>query len=725
MNYKWTDWERIKDDLDPYIHWSLDENPGEDRIFSDNFDKLRDGDNVLQKTSLRLLDDDHWSIFKGLNQIVVPFLARNPHTKGDLEPQRPVIDMLPSGENGDLSTKIGKDTIIAGVIDVGMPLGHKRLRFKNGKTRLLSAWQMVGNWTLSEKKELPFGCEFYEHEINQRLAEFSGGNLTGKLDEDSFHQKLGILNFSQISRQTSLANRASHGAHVLDMVAGAEADDPDFARRVRIIAVNTPSSAVFGASGTFLDSYMLHAIQRIADTADLIWEKKFGEDTVNGLIGFPIVINLSFGKSAGSKDTLDRFAAALLEFQRKRKSDGKSRVDIIMPTGNDNLSRCNAFLKLGAKTPPQLMNWRMQPQDQSSNFVEVWINDRKRNYKHAKSPVKLSLNAPSGRRVNPKEPKGLGKGETIFCALKRDGKVVAHIYLTRVAKRPQIKPGKKATSKEKRREVKYRYVLCATPTYRLDDSDLVAESGLWTIALKNVSQSSIRTLLSVQTDQSISPGRSINRRSYFDDEGYKEYADDGRLLESYSYPKNEAAMYVNLDKQSKTPVRRHGTMNASSAHRAVARIGGYRANDGRPAFYSSTGRGRKNGRDAGVDGMVTDGENSARMPTAAMPTDDGPAHGGILSAGSSDGSRVVMRGTSFASSQAARLMILELLAGGGTNGVECTLEENAVVAEENLRAFGPEILTYHEELIEVIGRGRIPAAQQRGPRRVARGPFDG
>ncbi|NVK98826.1 hypothetical protein KQ247_12400 [Ruegeria pomeroyi] len=717
MTYTWTNWDKPKDDIDPYIHWAT-VGPGEDQIKREDESDLRDGDNVLKFIPQRFLPDDTWYHFKHLDQIVVPTLALNPD--GDVGVKQPEQANLPSGEDGTLSTVIDPKTIIAGVIDVGMPLGHRRLRFADGKTRILSAWQMIGNWSLNPARfpDVPFGCAFYEHEINEHLQDFSGGTFKGRLDEEAFHKRLGALNLSQVSRQTSLAQRASHGAHVLDMVAGADPGATDnFDERVRIIAVNAPSSAVFGASGTYLDSYMLHAIQHVADVADGIWKKMkdAGADVPEG--GFPIVINLSFGKHAGYKDIHDRFAAALDQFQDIRvKKQRKARIGIVMPTGNDNLARCNAFLE-PMRGQPKALNWRVLPQDQSSNFTEVWFEQVDRQKDELTPAIRLSFNAPGATVPTPQPPK-LTKGETQFCALQRDGVTVAHLYVAWAVPEDHVREGKIRRTERNR----FRYILCVAPTYRLDGDPSVADSGVWRISLQTRRREGHFVTLSIQTDQGLTPNRVINLRSYFDDPGYVTNDSDGRPLESYSYPRNADGVYINNDILAVTPVRRHGTMNASAAHKGAARVGGYRASDGRPSFYSSTGRGRRDGKDAGTTLPRPQGTKTKRAPTAAFPTDDGPAHGGILSAGSTDGSQVVMRGTSFAASQASRRLICAINDGTAQTTASETLWLIARSSELNRHV--PEILGYDTELIEVIGAGRIPSPRTAGQRRVRLGPFD-
>jgi len=150
MSYKWTGWKPIGKGLaqDPYIHWSL-KGPGEDRVKKADEADVRDGDIVVQTLTKRAQKVLGWKHFADLDKIVVPKLALNPATGGKIVVKQPNRANMPSGTDADLSTAIAEDTVIAGVIDVGMPLGHRRLRLANGKTRILSAWQMIGNWDLN------------------------------------------------------------------------------------------------------------------------------------------------------------------------------------------------------------------------------------------------------------------------------------------------------------------------------------------------------------------------------------------------------------------------------------------------------------------------------------------------------------------------------------------------------------------------------------------------
>lgn len=594
--------------------------------------------------------------------------------------------------------EISDDTIIVGVVDTGIPLGHNRFRNADGSSRILAAWQTLAPWDGPgglAQDYIPFGRELYKHEIDSMLDQFSDGDLHGWLDEHGFNTATGVVDMKHLLGHREAAGIYSHGAHVLDAAAGVDPNEPgedrDILERVRIIAVNIPSSSTFGASGTFLDQYMFYAIQRISDLADAIWLKNHPNHEPGARRGYPVVMNVSFGKQAGSKSTVDRFPLSLREFKCYRKQADLEKVYFVMPAGNDNLDRCNAYLEPhGGET--KTLDWRILPEDHSSNYVEVWTTG---NFAGA-NPVEIAVVPPDGAETS--FPTSMGVDGQVRVL----GDQQAGIYC-QFMDDPNVADFRK-----------FRYVICIAPTVRTEAVGDPAPAGIWKIKLKNITNDQIQCVLSVQTDQKILPGGRINLRSYFDDEGYRRFDYDGRLIESYSYPDEPA---VNIDVQADTPVRRHGTMNSSGAHKHVARVGGYRSSDGKQTVYSSTGRGpaRASIRDDGTDLGASRAGGRALAPTASLPTDDGPAHFGILSAGAANGSVKAMQGTSFASSQATRVVVKSLLDRPGSGKSENARLFHAATAAESVdmgrRTMGTvpyHAGPYQNELIEGLGGGRIP-----------------
>lgn len=719
MSADWSAWQGF--DGPPYLHWSL-EGPGEDLIVGDTTEGREDVELLLQGAPTSLNADQSSilaapvapSVGPG-DTVPVPVFAANAAFGDYLETSEtwlPDDASLPGGVT-DAGPDIPDDTVIVGVIDVGIPLGHNRFRNPDGSTRILAAWQMLAEWGGAgglSQPYLPFGRELYQGDIDQMLSRFSGGDAKGWLDEGAFNRTTGVLDMKNLRGHRETAGRYSHGAHVLDAAAGcspevAEGDEAEFRRRVKIIAVNIPSSTTFGASGTHLDNFMTVAIQRISELADAIWmkcHKGYTHDTAgNRIAGYPVVINISFGKQAGSKDSLDAFPAALKKFRQTRHENKLAPVYLAMPAGNDNLLRCNAFLEPHPDETLAL-DWRVLPEDQSSNFVEIWT----RNHDDAGAlPLQVTL-VPPNRDAADFEPQ---TGQDAGFQTLED---FARIYYQRVPD-PDI-----AT------RFKFRYILCIAPTARVATKGPAAPAGTWQIKVRNISGERIQCVLSIQTDQQVLPGRAINFRSYFDDPGYLLYDDRGALGESYSYPPKDEDGEMrsqNRDIPAATPVRRHGTMNASAAHGYATRVGGYRASDGRPAFYSSTGRGHVDGRDDGTEvGSSTDnGRKTA--PTASFPTDDGPAHFGILSAGAANGSVVAMRGTSFASSQAAREIARLLLNEPGDSDTGMQMIADIAEATERHR---PQVHAnpMAADLTRTLGKGRIESPLHPRVSRTGRSP---
>ena len=699
MGLQWSKWRSLGT-ASPYLDWW--DATKREPFATDNADETASGRLVLQAARSTIEPKqsvlaDSPERFRPLDdQVPIPDFAKNKDFEKHIEQTGdwlPAYDDLPGGTDADGNPILADDTIIVGVIDTGIPLGHNRFRNRDGTTRILAAWQQLAAWSEPDglsQAYLPFGREVYQDDIDSMLAECSTSdgsdsrnhgnrqNLTGSLDEDRFNVVTGVLDMKHALGHREAAGRYSHGAHVLDAAAGADPEQAsEFARRVKIIAVNIPSSNIFGESGTFLDQFMIYAVQRITDLSDAIWHKNHPEplrnEDQNRRRGYKVVINISFGKQAGARaasfpwhwpyplqkprdgslvDTwgktaqnsaINPFPDALRRFRKYRENNNLAPVYFVMPVGNDNLLRCNAFLEPDPDETKQL-NWRVLPEDQSSNYVEIWA-----------TPKPSTIGYPNGLDAIPLEiavlPPGSDEASFISCVGQKNVTYVRKLG-DYAAMYFQALPSGKGRSRT------FRYVVCVAPTQLQTGEGATAPAGMWRIRVRNTGDETIQCVLSVQTDQKILPARSIYKRSYFDDIAYQVYDDDGLLVESYSYPAEEP---VNLDLAAKTPVRRHGTMNASAAHNYVSRVGGYRVSDGKPAPYSATGRGRTSGEDDGTQLGSIDWEGRSGAPTASFPTDDGPAHFGVLSAGASNGSVVAMRGTSFASAQATRRVVQSLL----------------------------------------------------------------
>lgn len=567
-------------------------------------------------------------------------------------------DWMPPPE---LLPEVPDGTVMVGVIDADIPLGHARWCDARGRSRIAAAWQMGQpggqDW-------LPFGHELYADDIDSHLDATRRGP-DGRLDQMAFDLRTGTVDMDARFGRRALIGRYSHGAHVLDAAAGCEpraTGDP--MAQSRIIVANLPHRVAFGASGEFLDYYMVHAVRRIIDLSDAIWLRNH-PGTSDGRIGYSTVINLSFGRQAGVKDRRGVFTRAIERVLDLRGQD-RAPVDIVTPAGNDNLERMYAVARLAPVTDGAAaearIDWRIQPEDQSSNYVEILFETEIGEGSTRHAPVEIDVVPPGGR---PRTRRTRVNAWTLL-----DGIAAIHCGMD---------PADRLDGRQL-----FRILVCVAPTSRPGGTGPCAPSGAWTIRLRNTGQTPLEVDLNIQTDQSVLPGSTAGRRSYLDSPSYRRHDAAGRLLDTAGA---EGAR-PDFDPVANPCVRRHGTINATASGTRVVCLGGYRLSDGCEAPYSSTG--------AGV-ALSGDGRSA---PTAALPTDDGHAHFGRLAAGAADGSVVAMRGTSFAAPQATRLIALARLKGDVDTPGASLLADMA--ARDEATAGFP-----HGRVIAKTGAGRL------------------
>lgn len=510
-----------------------------------------------------------------------------------------------------------RDAVICGIVDEGIALAHERFMGSNGKTRVLAAWLQAAVWS---QPFMPFGREYLQRDLDHRLAESHG-------DVDAFYRGLGLTRPSVPKGPRAVDRPAGHGSHVLDLFAGSdpEAADP----RLPIIAVELPPRETIGLAGAFLPFFVLHGVQRVVDAADGLWEAHYGDSALPGETrGWPIVINLSYGQQAGAKDGSSAVDGALGKLIERRAAQGLSPLRIVMPSGNDNLMRCHARLTLAPQVPG-VLDWRLQPEDMSANFVEIWSEVEAVGQGGAACPLTITVTPPGGTEIE--------------AAPARPGHVslignFARIYCRRLVSGDGL-------------TCRYNFVVCAAPTlvHRAETPQIgAAPAGLWRI---RVASAQARTVFAyVQVDQAPVPGGQTSRRSYFDEAQYRPYDAAGRLVDSYSYPEaTDAEPY-----ESFGPVQRKGTINSLGCDPSIVTVGGYRQSDGRPAAYSATA--------LPVD---SDEDAAFKSVNCAFPSEVSPAGYGLRAAGTRSGATVAMRGTSFAAARASRYVAEALLGWHG------------------------------------------------------------
>jgi len=587
--------------------------------------------------------------------------------------------------------EIEPDTVITGILDTGISLSHMSTNHAAGQTRILAAWQQGA--TMSRKDDgkgdeiqpwLPCGMEIFSGDINAALAR--NGDTQGVVDEIAFNRELNVSDPSGVFGNNDLEMAAAHGTHTLNLSAGYDpltTSKKQLARQ-KIIAVNLPTQYAHGSGGNFLAYFAVYAVERIIYLADLLWEKKFYEakgkksDKNKPVMGFPIVINFSYGMVAGPKDGNHLFERALALIIKKRKRRAEkvghvaSPVRICIPAGNDNLEQGAASSRLGAQTgadknnaqPEISLPWQVQPADSSANFLEIWSKAvSKADFDQMLDNLKVTLSPPD-QAIDP------------ICAFDDRTTYDLNDYARVYVRHINLKMSDMPPFDKDDKTVMHRLALlvCVGPTTSTFTGAVVAPAGTWDVRVAYDQQKTVDFTFYIQSDQSAVLSSKTALRSYFDHPAYRTHMtefegaaiskphirdENGRVADTYYFGRDLKSTVDNDNWLKFGPVQRRGSHNAISSiyEKEVIAVGAFDDSTGIPAPYSAstdgnTGELEKSGISPSAEAIETNG--GRKGITLCYPGENAPSLFGILSAGSRDGSVVGQRGTSMATGLATR-----------------------------------------------------------------------
>lgn len=465
-----------------------------------------------------------------------------------------------------------------GIIDGGIAFANKRFRNSLGQTRFQAIW-LQDIERPSPDQGVAYGQRLHAADVDKLLA--SGQS------EAEIYRSLGLNDFRRPGRN-ALASRLSHGTHILDLASGFDpASDAGNVRDLRpLFAVQLPWAVTEDTSGVMMGSYVLQAARQIMLWADMVHPT------------LPLVINFSYGISAGPKDGTHHIERTLSQMIDRRTERGAPTC-LVLPAGNNYRDRATATMQLNMLGGAGSIDWVLLPDDGTPNHLEIWLDGN--SVAAALSALELTIAPPAGP---PSVFRALGDGEMHL--LQSDGRPVAGIY------HDVVRP---AAGRER-----VRIHIAVNGTGR-GASAHPAPAGRWRIALTNGSSDDVTARLYIQRDNTPIGHPLRGRQSHFDHpEAYDRRPLDGS--------------YRNLN--GNCPITTADTLSAIATGAGALVVGA--ADVSRlPTDYTASGPAR-----------------SRQGPDCAAITDLSPTHWGVLAAGTYSGSIVTMRGTSVAAPQLVR-----------------------------------------------------------------------
>ena len=346
--------------IDPYLVWAdvtglkgLATGVGVPPLLFDILVKTATGTFTAQKVNTQALQA---TITAGNRAILCAPRLANPvmqmaaalHTMG--------TELLPPGPD-----------VCIGIIDDGCPFLSPRYR-----TNLKHFWDQgrppagVANW-LAGPTAFGYGRQCAPSLLSAALTEPTG--------------------YQTMDYWDTLKNGASHGAHLLDVIAGnpnplnrrtqptVPITPPGLQRpdsTAPLVFVQLPRETVRDTSGGSLAKYALDAVAYIINTAKTLHAKR-------------TVICLAYGTLAGPHDGTSLFEEALDQLIAAHPD-----VTVVLPAGNGHLAETHASASLASGKFATLA-WRLPPDNVAESFMEIWLP--------LTAELESELTSPSGNRT--------------------------------------------------------------------------------------------------------------------------------------------------------------------------------------------------------------------------------------------------------------------------------------------------------------------------------------
>jgi hypothetical protein len=493
-------------------------------------------------------------------------------------------------------------TVLA-VIDDGCAFAHERFRVapQDPRSRVFAIWDQDPGGPASfagmpgvfgqPPSDFLYGIEYRRASAPGQIGidDWIAAHRVapdGRVDEEACYRDAGF---------TTLSRRVSHGAHVMDSLAGRVPPSarlsfdpqeppsfkPDPANDVAglgatdIIFVQIPRAAVDDPTGGWLDMQVTHAMFYILSCIDPNETKR-------------VIVNLSYGPTTGPHD-----GKALLEYVLSaftalfNGAGGVPKLNVVLPAGNSRLRDWHLSFTFAQNDLTRSWIWRVPPDNPVPVFAEIWV-----------SPADAAF-VTSVRAIAPAPVSG-GPGPIVEAA--------------------------EAPCSDSRG-----WLITLPPTRAVPAAPLPGQHGDWTIEV-TVSQANVKIDAYIARSDPNMGARIPGKPTRFLD--LKWERDRGALARQTL---SDGAWDI-----SGSRIDRNGTLNGIGTVKddRILVAAGYRLRDGVSSRYSSLGPSR---------------EGPRKGPDHALPTDECAALPGIRGAGNRSAAVFRLVGTSAAAPQLARL----------------------------------------------------------------------
>jgi hypothetical protein len=555
----------------------------------------------------------------------------------------------------------GDGSVIIAIIDDGIGVANHRFRATAATTRVkhFLDLSLVGAPPKGGIDEL-LGRSWTGADIDALLARYPD-------DEEQVYRALGLIDTSRMLRQP-LRAAATHGTHMLDTAAGYDwrTEKKETLASRPIIAVQVPTQVAENRSDAWMPQSLKRALDWILVKADELSAELSKHDTKSKARRLPLIVNGSFASMAGPQDGFSDIERRICQFVETYRNGGDARLCTVVLSGGNSLQlRAAAKLHVGPGKERASIPWRIQPDDRTPNFVEIWLE--KVTNSTQPQQVEVSLTPPHEAPAHKLSSK---LDQAVDWIIGKD--VGARLYHQRW---PRPDGSRQCIT------------IATRSTADTGDGEPVVPAGVWSIEIKNLDAKEQVTLnLRVHRDDVGMFARSGARQSYFDDPKYNAF----ELPIGHPLSGGRLVTKRRRRGQPASPVTIYGTLNSYGYGNGSLLAAGYRRSDGEPAEYSSCGS-----NDMFRAGTDKDG------PDLAAVTEESPSLPGILGAGTASGSVAILNGTSVAAPLAVRALADILAKDGGVS----ELIELVKTFEEHCR--GPEG-SYRKSSKLCFGAGRLP-----------------